>query len=45
MFLKKTVLRENRVNREIKSLELTISLYIYYEYEAPSSCNTTVYLS
>ena len=34
------------INRESKSLELTIWLYrCYDEHEAPSSCNTTVYLS
>ena len=34
------------INREIKSLEFTIYLYRCYDYhEAPSSCNTTVYLS
>ena len=34
------------INRESNSLELTIYLYSCYdEYEAPSSCNTTVYLS
>ena len=46
------VLNENGVegkpciNRESKILELTIQLYRYYdEYEAPSSCNTIIYLS
>ena len=34
------------INIESKILELTIYLYrCYDEYEAPSSCNTTVYLS
>ena len=34
------------IDRESKSLELTIQLYSCYEkHEAPSSCNTTVYLS
>ena len=34
------------INREGKSLELTIYLYLCYnEHEAPSSCNNTVYLS
>ena len=44
------VLNENSVegkpciNREIKSLDLTIKFYSCYdEYEALSSCNTTVY--
>ena len=41
----KIVLIENHLNRESKSLELTIYLYIcYYEHEAPH-CNNTVYLS
>ena len=39
------MLRENHVNRESKSLDLTIWLFRFYEHEAPSSCNTTVYLS
>ena len=39
------VLRENHVNRESKSLELTIYLYRCYEHESPSSFTTTVYLS
>ena len=34
------------INRESKSLEPTIYLYRCYDkQEAPSSCNTTVYLS
>ena len=34
------------IDREIKSLDLTNILYIYYdEHEAPSSCNITVYFS
>ena len=34
------------INRESKSLELAILLYIFYdEHEASSSCNNTVYLS
>ena len=34
------------INRESKSLELTIYLYSCYdEHGAPRSCNTTVYLS
>ena len=34
------------MNREIKSLELTIQLYSFYDkHEVPSNCNTTVYLS
>ena len=34
------------INRESKSLEIIIKLYICYdEHEAPISCNTTVYLS
>ena len=34
------------INREIKSLELTIYLYLCYdEHESLSSCNTTFYLS
>ena len=38
--------RENHVNRESKSLELKIYLYICYdEHEAPISCNNNVYLS
>ena len=42
----KTVLRENHVNRESKSLDITIQLYICYDEHAdPSSCNTTIYLS
>ena len=41
----KTVLRDNHVNIESKSLELTIYLYICSEREAPISCKTTVYLS
>ena len=46
LLYKKKVLRENHVNRESKSLDLTIELYIYYGgHEAPRSCNTTVYLS
>ena len=41
-----TVLRENHVNRESESLDLTIYFYICYdEHESPSSCNNTVYLS
>ena len=46
------VLNENSVevkpciNREINILELTIKLYSCYdEHEAPSSCNSTAYLS
>ena len=39
------MLREKHVNKESKSLELTIYLYRCYEHEDPSSCNTTVYLS
>ena len=46
------VLNENSVegkpciNRESKSLEITIKLYSCYdEHEIPSSCNTPVYLS
>ena len=40
------MLRENHVNIESKILELTIYLYrCYEEHEAPSSYNTTVYLS
>ena len=39
------VLRENHVNSESKSLELTIYLFqFYYEHEAPSSFNTTIHL-
>ena len=42
----RTVLKENHVNIESKSLDRTIELYLCYdEHEAPSSCNTTVYLS
>ena len=37
--------RENNVNIETRSLELTILLLRYYEHEAPISCNTTVYLA
>ena len=44
MFQKKTVLRENNVNIEIKSLDITVQLYIFYEHETPISCKTTVYL-
>ena len=34
------------INRESKSLDLTIQLYRFYdEHEDPSSCNTVVYLS
>ena len=37
---------KKNVNRESKSLELTIQLYrCYGEHEYPSSCITTVYLS
>ena len=39
------MLKENHVNGESKILELTIYLYMCCEHEAPSSCNTTVYLS
>ena len=40
------MLIENHVNRESKSLDLTIELYrCYYEHEYPRSCNATVYLS
>ena len=43
---RETVLRENHIDRESKSLNLTIYLYICYdEHEAPISCNTTIYLS
>ena len=42
----KTVPRDNHVNRESKSLELTIKLYIFYdEHEAPSCCNIIFYVS
>ena len=42
----KAVLIENHVNRESKSLELTIQLYhCYDEIEAPRIFNTAVYLS
>ena len=42
----KTVLIENHVNREIKSLDIKIYLYrCYDEHKSPSSCNTAVYLS
>ena len=44
-FDRKTLLIYNHVNRESKSLELTIYLYRCYEHEAPSSSNTTIYLS
>ena len=37
--------RKPYINRKSKSLEITIQLYSCYdENEAPSSCNTTVYL-
>ena len=39
------MLRENRVNRESKSLDPTTKLYRFYEHEYPRSCNTIVYLS
>ena len=46
------VLNENSIegkpciNKESKNPEITILLYICYdEHEAPSNCNTTVYLS
>ena len=42
---KETVLRKNHVNRESKTLDLTIKLYRSYEHKYPSSCNTTIYLS
>ena len=41
-----SVERKPCINRESKSLELTIQLYSWYgEHEAPSICNTTVYIS
>ena len=40
------MLRENRVDRESKSLGITIQLYRRYdEHEAPISCTNTVFLS
>ena len=43
--LEEKVLKENHVNREINSLEITIQLYICYEHEDPKICNTNLYLS
>ena len=45
LLYKDAVLRENHLNRESKSLYLTIQLYICYKHESPSSCITTAYLS
>ena len=42
----KTVLRENHLNRESKSLDLTIYLYRCYNgHKSPRIYNTTIYLS
>ena len=45
MFWKETVLKVNHVNREINILDITIEFYRCYGREAPSGCNTAVYLS
>ena len=45
LLYKKTVLRENHVNRKCKIIEITIYLYRCYEHESPTRCNTNVYLS
>ena len=37
--------KRNHVNRESKSLDLTIYLNRCCEHEAPSRCNTTVYFA
>ena len=41
----KKLFREIHINRESNILEFKIYLFICYEHEDPSSCNTTVYLS
>ena len=42
----KSVERKPYINRESKCDDLTIKLYSCYDkHEAPSSCNTTLYLS
>ena len=45
LFQKKTVLRENHLKRESRSLNITIQLYRFYKHESPGSGTTTIYLS